>query len=60
MPSILYDEQVSLKVPGSAEEIKVDNPLQLFPIEVIPSDFRDRTDDEVCYNFLLIPIPDFS
>lgn len=47
MPEILYEKKVSLKVPQSTEKFSVENPLALFPIEVIPGDFTDELDDEV-------------
>lgn len=46
MPSILYEEEISLKISHMGV-VKVPNPLALFPINDIPPDFTDYVDDEV-------------
>lgn len=51
MPSILYEEEISLNVSSMAI-VKVPNPLALFPINVIPPDFTDEVNDEVQLLFL--------
>lgn len=51
MPSILYEEEISIKV-SSAGLVKVPNPLALFPINDIPPDFTDDVNDGVQFLFL--------
>lgn len=47
LPPVLYEEKIPILLPKSAQKVLIDNPMALFPLQVIPSDFSNIRDGQV-------------
>ena len=46
LPSVFYSKTVEITLP-EGKKAQIENPLSYFPIEQVPPDFTDETDEDV-------------